>query len=242
MSNLLGSRALVCGVFTKIIPAAIAFELALPDLGGRRLYFLQRVDRGPSSWECVSTDIASIARLLPECAYAPGYVPLEIKVQPLERPWVALYTGTVGGSPVVALFWQVTQTTSTARDPAVPVEGLYYYRRHALTLALRRAADLRGLAECPESFNGEDACPRPSGTWRVDVTEDRVTGSWRASSDAPSRVPDPDDITWVFYPTIEGLAVAPQVYNEAERGCRTESVIVPWADVKKTVIGERVVP
>ena len=432
--------------FTKIIPAVIAFELALPDLGGRRLYFLQRTDRGPSSWECVSTDIASITRLLPECAYAPGYVPPDIKVQPLERPWVALFNGTVGGSPVVALFWQVTQTTSTARDPAVPVEGLYYYRRHALTLALRQAADRRGLAECPESFNGEDGCPRPTGIWHVDVTEDRVTGTWRASSDAPSKVvklarhsikkasddaahdlyydmqhedrreavaaegrrhgiswkterrgsgtraltgsilllespnaaarerinqslkkslrypdspaecerhsehcdggndidvtfanerlfavfgsvywsggahptngigavtfdlangqgvnwwrmvrvtdapagkghpidlrrtdllasyvlraamedpdgclpgvaqyygcagdacasgPDSDDITWVFYPTIEGLAVAPQVYSEASRGCRTESVVVPWADVRKTVLGEGVVP
>jgi hypothetical protein len=432
--------------YTKIIPAVIALELALPDLGGRRLYFLQRTDRGPSSWECVSTDIASITRLMPECAYAPGYVAPDIKVQPLERPWVAVYTGTVGGSPVVALLWQVRQTTSTARDPAVPVEGLYYYRSHALTLALRQAADRRGLAECPESFNGEDACPRPTGLWRVDVTEDRVTGTWRASSDAPSKVvkltrhaikkpsddaahdlyydmqhedrreavasearrhgivwkterrgsgtraltgrivllespdptargrinqrlkasigypdssaecekhfescddgndidvtfanerllavagsvywsggahpsngfgattydlasgqevnwwrivrvtdapagkehpidlhrtdllasyvlraamedpdgcmpavaqyygcagdscasgPDADDITWVFYPTLEGLAVAPQVYSEAARGCRTESVVVPWTDVRKTVLGDRVVP
>jgi hypothetical protein len=174
--------------FSKIIPAVIALDLAIPDLGGHRVYFLLRIDRTPSSWECVSTDIATIAHLLPDCAYAPGYVPPEIQVQPLQSPWVALYEGTVGGSPVIALFWQVTQTTSTARDPAVGVEGLYYYRSHARTLALLRAPDPPGLVECPESFWGEEACPRPTGIWQVDVTEDRVTGTWRASSDAPPRV------------------------------------------------------
>lgn len=170
------------------IPAMIELDLASPDLGGRRVYFLLRADRGPSSWECVSTDIASIARLLPDCAYAPGYVPPEIQVPPLQRPWQELYEGTVGGSPVVALFWQVTQTTSTARDPAVAIEGQYYYRRRERTLALLRAPDHRKLVECPESFSGEEACPQPTGIWQVDVTEDRVTGIWQASSDGPSKV------------------------------------------------------
>lgn len=434
------------GTGASNIPAVIAFDLVSPDLGGHRVYFLLRADRGPSSWECVSTDIASIARMLPDCAYVPGYVPPEIQQPRLQPSWNALYEGTVGGSQVVALFWQVTQTTSSARDTAVPVEGLYYYRRHARTLALLRAPDLHELIECPESFSGEEACPRPTGIWHVEVTGDRVTGTWQASADAPPKVvklerrpagkspardeqdlyddmqhedqrrgvaqearrhgivwkterrgfganartgrivllespdaaarerinqrlkksirypdstadcarhaescddgndvdvvfanerlfavagssywsggahptsgfeaitfdlqsgeeidwrrivllndasagaahsldlrrgdllasyalrramqdqdgcmstvaghyrcagdvcadgPDPEDGTWILYPTIDGLAVAPQVYSEAERGCRGENVIVPWPDVRKTLLRPMVLP
>jgi hypothetical protein len=107
---------------------------------------------------------------------------------PLQELWKALYEGTIGGSPVVVYLYQVRQTTSTARDPAVPVEGLYYYRRIAKHLTLLRAPDHRGLVECTESSDGDEPCPKPTGIWDVEVTEDRVTGTWRASSGAPPKV------------------------------------------------------
>jgi hypothetical protein len=175
----------------KVRPIDSAAALASCGLRATRqrmaVFDLLRADRGPSSWECVSTDIASIASLLPDCAFAPRYVPPVIQVPPLQPPWRALYEGTVGGSPVVALFCQVTQTTSTDRDPTVAVEGLYYYRRRARTLALLRAPARGQLVECPGSSLGEEACPQPTGIWQVDVTENRVTGTWRASSDRPSK-------------------------------------------------------
>jgi hypothetical protein len=37
---------------------------------------------------------------------------------------------------------------------------------------------------------------------------------------------------WQMYPTPQGLAVAPDVYSEAARGCRGETVVVPWRDVR----------
>ena len=38
---------------------------------------------------------------------------------------------------------------------------------------------------------------------------------------------------WQMFPTREGLAVAPDVYSETERGCRGETVVVPWREVRR---------
>ena len=38
---------------------------------------------------------------------------------------------------------------------------------------------------------------------------------------------------WPMYPTGKGLAVAPDVYSETERGCRGETVVVPWREVRR---------
>ena len=40
----------------------------------------------------------------------------------------------------------------------------------------------------------------------------------------------------------EGLAVAPDVYPEANRGCRGETVIVPWESVRETLLKPIVMP
>jgi hypothetical protein len=45
-----------------------------------------------------------------------------------------------------------------------------------------------------------------------------------------------DELFLQFYPTHEGLAVASGAYTEAERGCRGETAIVPWREVRSAAI------
>ena len=90
---------------------------------------------------------------------------------------------------IFAVFWQLEQTTSKLRDPHEPVDGRYYYPTHPQTLILQHDAP-GTLLECPESASNDDRCPHPTGIWKVEVTETRVTGTWRASADAPLKLVD----------------------------------------------------
>jgi hypothetical protein len=47
---------------------------------------------------------------------------------------------------------------------------------------------------------------------------------------------------WSVWPTNAGLAVAADVYNEAERGCRGDAVVIPWARVQGARIGDAPLP
>jgi hypothetical protein len=60
----------------------------------------------------------------------------------------------------------------------------------------------------------------------------------RCSMD-PQRV---SPTNWMVYPTEGGLAVAADVYDEASRGCRGETVVVPWAAVRKTLRRATTIP
>jgi hypothetical protein len=47
---------------------------------------------------------------------------------------------------------------------------------------------------------------------------------------------------WSVWPTAVGLAIAADVYNEAERGCRGEAVVIPWERVRGARIGNEPLP
>lgn len=56
----------------------------------------------------------------------------------------------------------------------------------------------------------------------------------QCTASACAAVPGADDgkTGWAMYPTRAGLAVAPDVYPESGRGCRGETVLVPWREVR----------
>ncbi|RRS04395.1 hypothetical protein EIP75_10940 [Aquabacterium soli] len=52
------------------------------------------------------------------------------------------------------------------------------------------------------------------------------------------RVPD----GWQIWPTAPGLAVAPDVYAEVDRGCRGQPVVLPWAQVRASLLRPQALP
>lgn len=47
---------------------------------------------------------------------------------------------------------------------------------------------------------------------------------------------------WWIWPTDQGLAVSPDVYAEVERACRGEHVVLPWPQVRATLVRPQVLP
>jgi hypothetical protein len=47
---------------------------------------------------------------------------------------------------------------------------------------------------------------------------------------------------WTAWPTAVGLALAPDVYNEAERGCRGEPVVIPWGRLQRARLDKAPLP
>lgn len=41
---------------------------------------------------------------------------------------------------------------------------------------------------------------------------------------------------WTLWPTPQGLAVSPNIYSEAERGCRGEHVVLPWKQARQALL------
>lgn len=73
---------------------------------------------------------------------------------------------------------------------------------------------------------------------RYGCTGERCT--MRASGASAATPLDPTQ--WAMYPTADGLAVAPDAYNEAERGCRGEAIVVPWTAANRARVGKRTLP
>ena len=47
---------------------------------------------------------------------------------------------------------------------------------------------------------------------------------------------------WQVWPTAQGLAVAPDVYAEVDRGCRGQPVVLPWAQVRASLLRPQPLP
>jgi hypothetical protein len=56
----------------------------------------------------------------------------------------------------------------------------------------------------------------------------------RCASPALTQGQVPSD--WILWPTPQGLAVSPNVYSEAERGCRGEHVVLPWKQARQALL------
>lgn len=97
-------------------------------------------------------------------------------------PVDALYTGTVAGGPVAAVL----------RVEAGAVRsGTYFYRRRGRDIALVPDADKRHLLECSAEHAevSDEPCAGPTGAWSVDLSGDRVTGTWRTTPAAQAGKP-----------------------------------------------------
>jgi hypothetical protein len=64
-----------------------------------------------------------------------------------------------------------------------------------------------------------------------------VAKVYDCTDDVCAGVDSAENLYWNIWPTSKGLAVAPDVYSETERGCRGEPVVIPWSDVRETRIG-----
>lgn len=47
---------------------------------------------------------------------------------------------------------------------------------------------------------------------------------------------------WQVWPTPQGLAVAPDVYAEVDRGCRGQAVVLPWAQARASLLRPQTLP
>lgn len=52
------------------------------------------------------------------------------------------------------------------------------------------------------------------------------------------RVPE----AWQVWPTAQGLAIAPDVYAEVDRGCRGQAVVLPWAQARGALLRPQALP
>ena len=52
------------------------------------------------------------------------------------------------------------------------------------------------------------------------------------------RVPN----AWAIWPTPKGLAVAPDVYAEADRPCRGNEVVLPWGQARNALLRPQALP
>lgn len=52
------------------------------------------------------------------------------------------------------------------------------------------------------------------------------------------RMPD----GWQVWPTAQGLAVAPDVYAEVDRGCRGQAVVLPWGQARASLLRPQALP
>jgi hypothetical protein len=55
-----------------------------------------------------------------------------------------------------------------------------------------------------------------------------------------AHAPGPQD--WLMWPTTAGLAVAPDIYPEAARACRGTHVVLPWPEVRATLVRQQPLP
>ena len=69
-----------------------------------------------------------------------------------------------------------------------------------------------------------------------------VVEYYGCAGDSCARGPELEYLPWSIYPMSEGLAVAPDVYPEAGRGCRGETVTIPWERVRETLVKPIVLP
>ncbi len=47
---------------------------------------------------------------------------------------------------------------------------------------------------------------------------------------------------WQIWPTAQGLAVAPDVYAEVDRGCRGQAVVLPWGQARASLLRPQALP
>lgn len=47
---------------------------------------------------------------------------------------------------------------------------------------------------------------------------------------------------WQVWPTAQGLAIAPDVYAEVDRGCRGQPVVLPWTQVRASLLRPQPLP
>lgn len=55
-----------------------------------------------------------------------------------------------------------------------------------------------------------------------------------------AHAPGPQD--WLMWPTAQGLAVSPDIYPEAARSCRGHHVVLPWTEVRATLLKMQPLP
>ena len=64
----------------------------------------------------------------------------------------------------------------------------------------------------------------------------------RGQCRAPDVAHPPGPQDWLMWPTAQGLAVSPDIYPEAARSCRGEHVVLPWAEVRATLVKKQALP
>ena len=109
------------------------------------------------------------------------------------------------------------------RRDLLAAQALKAFAAQVVELPPDKPADTSDQARCARLILAHYACQGSR------CTSGELTGG---------RVPE----GWQVWPTAQGLAVAPDVYAEVDRGCRGQAVTLPWAQARASLLRPQPLP